>query len=345
MIRYSKKLVIEYYNLFETAQVLPSRQKQVEDVIKRAVENKPRYDSVLSLGMFPRMPWFFIAAIHNLESGFDFNTHLHNGDPLTAKTVRVPSGRPRLGTPPFKWENSALDALLLKGFDKVRSWALPELLWRLECYNGLGYRLYHPNVLSPYLWSFTQHYKRGKYVSDEDGWDENFESDQVGAAALIRRMLETGVISSSEIDMSIPKQELPTIRYSEKEVIDYGDYVQNHLNQFPGIKLKVDKWPGPKTSAAFCSVYGRFLVGDPREKDQRQIDDQQHQAFPGLPVKFYSSECMSHYSTLVQSYLNRFPNTWVSVDGWLGNNSSDAFNEIHGMYLLGDPRSGNSVGV
>jgi len=38
-----------------------------------------------------------------------FKLHLHNGDPLTARTVNVPKGRPKTGQPPFAWGISAKD--------------------------------------------------------------------------------------------------------------------------------------------------------------------------------------------------------------------------------------------
>ena len=44
------------------------------------------------------------------------------------------------------------------GFDQT--------LYELERYNGFGYRDRRPQVLSPYLWSFSNHYSRGKYVAD-----------------------------------------------------------------------------------------------------------------------------------------------------------------------------------
>ena len=40
------------------------------------------------------------------------------------------------------------------------------MLFRLEAYNGSGYRDKHPDVKTPYLWSFSNHYTRGKYVAD-----------------------------------------------------------------------------------------------------------------------------------------------------------------------------------
>jgi lysozyme family protein len=40
------------------------------------------------------IPWGFVAVIHNMEASLDFTKHLHNGDPLTSKTVQVPVARP-----------------------------------------------------------------------------------------------------------------------------------------------------------------------------------------------------------------------------------------------------------
>ena len=65
--------------------------------------------------------------------------HLHNGDPLQARTVHVPSGRPVVGSPPFTWRQSALDALTLKGFHEVGDWSVPHMLYLLEKYNGTAY--------------------------------------------------------------------------------------------------------------------------------------------------------------------------------------------------------------
>ena len=54
-----------------------------------------------------------LGIIHSLEAEFNFNTHLHNGDPLSAQTVHVPRGRPPTGNPPFQWLDSAIDALTM----------------------------------------------------------------------------------------------------------------------------------------------------------------------------------------------------------------------------------------
>src|SRR5207344_1050510 len=67
-----------------------------------------------------------------------------------------------------------------------------------ESYNGMGYRRFHPEVKTPYLWSFTHHYTRGKYVADGT-WSPTTVSKQVGAAALLRRLAERGAMSAPSI--------------------------------------------------------------------------------------------------------------------------------------------------
>jgi len=57
------------------------------------------------------------------------------------------------------------------------------MLYEFEKWNGFGYRLYHPKVLSPYLWGFSNHYTSGKYTADGK-FDESAVSTQCGAAVL-----------------------------------------------------------------------------------------------------------------------------------------------------------------
>ena len=130
-----------------------------------------------------------------MESGQRFDRHLHNGDPLTARTKHYPPGRPKKGNPPFSWEESAIDALKLQKIHKVFNWDLPTLLYKIEEYNGWGYRKYH-HINSPYLWSWSNHYKSGKYVADGK-WSDSAVSAQCGAAVLLKRMEQRGKIDIS----------------------------------------------------------------------------------------------------------------------------------------------------
>jgi|GEM_PF-6243671 len=178
----------EYESLFARAAIRPERQSIVSATARSMADavHWPRYVAVAdTLGVPPHL----IALIHAMESGLSFSGHLHNGDPLTARTVHVPAGHPLQGNPPFTWEESAADALRLHKLDAWGDWSLAGFAYVLERYNGFGYRR-HGNV-SPYLWSFTTAYTRGKYVSDGH-FDPQAVSQQAGAMALLRGLAECG---------------------------------------------------------------------------------------------------------------------------------------------------------
>ncbi len=180
----------EYRDLFASCQVRPEKAKQVGSVKDKIVGNRTRYANVEAI---TGVPWFVIGAIHNLEGSLNFNTHLHNGDPLTARTVHVPKGRPVAGKPPFRWEDSAVDALQFDNLTSLKKWTLPATLFKLEGFNGFGYRTRHPDVLTPYLWSFSNHYTKGKFVRDRV-FDPNATSNQCGAATIFLVLVKDGTI-------------------------------------------------------------------------------------------------------------------------------------------------------
>jgi lysozyme family protein len=165
-------------------------QAELEGVLRAIRENKGRYEKISQM-TGGKIPWDFIAVIHNLECGLNFKKHLHNGDPLTARTVLVPRGRPATGSPPFSFEDSAVDALTMPGkaYHLEDDWSIPAILYRLEGFNGYGYRKYHPDVNSPYLWSGSGHYTRGKYVADSQ-WSSSAVSKQLGSALVLKALRE-----------------------------------------------------------------------------------------------------------------------------------------------------------
>jgi lysozyme family protein len=141
----------------------------------------------------PGVPWYFIACVHYLECSFSFTKHLHNGDPLTGYTVHVPAHRPKVGhAPPFTFEESAVDAIKLMKYDQVTNWSLPFILLKLEGYNGFGYN--KKGIRTPYLWSYSNHYTKGKYVKD-GVYDANAVSNQLGAAVILKRMEQRALIN------------------------------------------------------------------------------------------------------------------------------------------------------
>ncbi|MCH4565132.1 hypothetical protein MKP05_18705 [Halomonas sp. EGI 63088] len=261
----------EYERLFESCRIRPERMAQVERTIDKLIQHRSRYEAVAARR---GVPWCFVALVHNMESGGNFNCHLHNGDPLTARTVQVPAGRPTQGSPPFTWEESAADAMALKRLGERTDWSLAGTLFQLEKYNGWGYRRHHPEVLSPYLWSFSEHYERGKYVAD-GRWSDTAVSRQCGAAVVLRRMAEKGLVDFTDqprvtlyaaTDAEPAEPEPLVSRHSTRRAADAkrAENLQRWLNTFPGIFLRVDGIPGDNTSEAYRIVTGAYLPGDPR---------------------------------------------------------------------------------
>lgn len=175
----------ERYRAQWDAMRIPSDAKHAElgRIAQKLVAHKATYQSVM---VKTGVPWFMIAVIHERESDANFHTHLHNGDPLTHRTVHVPSGRPRWGKPPFTWEESAVDALDMRGLDNVHDWSIERICYELEAYNGWGYRMH--GVPSAYLWSWSSVYKGGKYIAD-GVWSDSKWDPQPGCMPLIARMM------------------------------------------------------------------------------------------------------------------------------------------------------------
>jgi lysozyme family protein len=202
----TSKMRDEYARLFATCTVRKNRKTEVEGVITRMMKARDRYEQVSHA---TGVPWFIIAVIHNMECAGRFDCHLHNGDPLRARTVQVPKGRPVSGSPPFRWETSAVDALTFDGFDAWTDWSVSGTLYKLEAFNGLGYRKRKEPVPTPYLWAATPHYEAGKYVRDGK-FDPKAVSGQIGAAALLRRMSDQHLIEFG--DATPPTAELREAR-------------------------------------------------------------------------------------------------------------------------------------
>jgi lysozyme family protein len=263
-VQLTEALRAEYQSLFDRCQIKTSKAVEVDRLVSTIIGNKPRYAGV---GDPFGIPWSVIAIIHHMECSQNFDEHLHNGDPLTARTIHEPCGRPSSGNPPFTWEGSAADALAFEGLTRWKDWSVPGILYSLEGYNGWGYRLYHPDVKSPYLWSGSNHYVSGKYVADGT-WSESAVSRQCGAATLLRRIAEKGQLAAEPhvADIEFANFSLQSFKYAPGKVIAAAIELQRFLNRFPGIYLKEDGTLGDSTSEACKRVFGRYLLGDPRNR-------------------------------------------------------------------------------
>lgn len=256
MSEFTKTLQKEYEDLYNLMEIRLDKLSIVETNTDKILQNKSRYQAV---GEPLHIPWYFVGIIHSMESSQNFSRHLHNGDPLTARTIQVPKGMPKTGNPPFTWEESATDALISHKLNQVGEWSLSRTLYEFERYNGWGYRMRHPHVFSPYLWSFSNHYTKGKYIADGT-WSETAVSQQIGAVVLLRRLEERNEIASFK---ALPSVKGPFFAYSnnvEPRAID----LQRFLNTFEGITLLVDGKPGMKTSEAIKSLFGNYLPKTPK---------------------------------------------------------------------------------
>ena len=185
----SRLLRQEYQQRFDSAKVLPARQETVTQSVRKILDNRARYERITRS---ITMPWYFLAIIHGLEADFRFDLHLHNGDPLTGRTTHVPAGRPAQGTPPFSWEESAMDAIAVNRYDKWNDWTIAGMMVAWERYNGFGYRNY--GIHSPYVWACTDLYTKGRYIAD-GRFDANAESRQCGAVAVLKGLIASGSVS------------------------------------------------------------------------------------------------------------------------------------------------------
>lgn len=188
------ELMKTYRERFVKMNIRPERLKSVKFITDKVIANKSRYEVVSKA---TKVPWYVIGIIHMMECGGSFDKHMHNGDSLAGRTERYPPGRP-VADPvagpgkPYTWEESAIDSLLHEKLDQVSSWHIESILYHLEKYNGMGYYSSKANIPSPYLWSFTDIYTKGKYkeIKQNGKWisvfDPELVSQQVGAAAMLK---------------------------------------------------------------------------------------------------------------------------------------------------------------
>ena len=79
-------------------------------------------------------------------------------------------------------------------------------------------------------------------------------------------MAEKGAIEFIEPIEIGTEAPVPLIHYSSEEKSNQAEELQMFLNRLPGIYVKVDGYPGEKTSDAFKQVTGYYLHGDPRNE-------------------------------------------------------------------------------
>ncbi len=202
-----------YTSLWAQMDIKPNRLDLITRQADKIISFKERYQPIVDA---TGVPYYIIGLIHLRESNFNFNTHLHNGDPLTGRTYRVPAGRPLKGSPPFTFEESAIDALRQKGYDKITDWSIERIAYILEKYNGFGY--VSRGINSPYLWAGTDNYTRGKYVRDHV-FSASTVDTQLGTMGILKVIFDktedAPKITQTQIAIEAPKAEPPKVTTKE----------------------------------------------------------------------------------------------------------------------------------
>lgn len=186
-----------YQQLWATCQLRKSWLDRVGAIAKQIVSYRPHYDAIEQA---TTVPWWFVGILHYRTSNFG-NAHLHNGDPLTGRTVRNPAGRPF--HPPanghsYTFAESAIDALRGQQFDRDPDRSVEAWLWRFDLWNG--FRYLEQGLNSEYLWNGTNHFgsgnNRGKYLPN-GVFDPNSQPEQVGTAAILWYLYHQGMLNST----------------------------------------------------------------------------------------------------------------------------------------------------
>lgn len=197
MVAFSlQKLKADNTDRWNRASLNADRVKEFEKVAKALMSGYDKYRDVsMRVSQMPNcheVPWYVIAVIHEREASRRWDRNIAQGDPWCVVSTHVPQGRG-----PFKsWEDAACDALVncapfaAKNID----WSIGGTLTLLERYNGLGYASMKPPLPSPYIWSGTNQYTKGKYVKDRDFRPEVVDK-QVGCAGLLIAMSQITTIN------------------------------------------------------------------------------------------------------------------------------------------------------
>lgn len=180
--------------LWDSVTIKGSQVFRIDKAISLFIDNKSTYLSIEKMRK-GGVPAPIIFTLHGRESTWSFKKHLHEGSPLTSRTKWVPKGRPK--APPangksYTFLESAEDALYkLKDLESIDWTKCDDALYNIEKYNGLGYLKYRP-IHSPYLWSGTNHYTKGKYVADGK-YSSTAIDKQLGTCAILKRMQTRGI--------------------------------------------------------------------------------------------------------------------------------------------------------
>lgn len=233
--------------------IRPARLGEANATARKAINGKATYQQVERL---TGVPWYFVALCHYRESNFDFDTYLGNGESLKRVTCLVPKGR----GPFASFIDGAVDALRIQHFVGTQDWCIARTLYRLECFNGLGYHA--KGVNSPYLYGGSTLYgpteaRGGKFVADHV-FDPNHVDTQLGTAVILHSMMsQDSSITLDDSPSIVPRSE------PDEDVASSVLLMQQTLNKLgANPPLDEDGISGPKTKAAVSQFQQQHALED-----------------------------------------------------------------------------------
>ena len=170
-----RRTVFYYEALYHSMQIKPAYSKELEYAKKAVLKNKEIY---MEAEIYTGVPWQLIGALHYRESNCNMNRQLLNGQLYYKRT----SIEPKHKGPWKSWMDSTIFAFK---YEPLKSTRLGDVLKYAERYNGMGY--VRKGINSPYVWSYTTHYTKGKYVAD-GRYSPYAVSKQVGVAPLLKEL-------------------------------------------------------------------------------------------------------------------------------------------------------------
>lgn len=249
----SSALIVHYETNFNGVQIRPEWAKIVHRSVRRIYESRDLYQStvreIVSRG-FSAPPWWLIGAIHTLEADNVDTRSIRNGAIMWSNVCQREN----------PWRRDAVAGIVerLPAHLSECDWTLDECLHFAEAWNGWGYLVNHPEILSPYIWSGTTRAGLpGKYTRD-GLFDPSAASEQPGVAALLKGLIEAGVVEP--IEPARPEGKAPgcfELAAPSLETL----MIQRVVNAaiWPET-VKVDGIFGQKTRQAFLSTYPELRI-------------------------------------------------------------------------------------
>lgn len=240
-----------YANLWGKADLASTKRDDALSVARKIITLRDRYEPVAETIGYPNV-WPLIGALHTREADNSFAGVLHNGERIIGtgrRTSLVPSGRGPFST----WEEAAVDALRLKGWQSIDEWPIARWLYEAERYNGFGY--FSRGINSPYVWAATTLQQRGKYVADgkfsSSTWDQ-----QLGVAAILKAIFEL----EASLEPGAGEPEPPAVIDRSELISDLVSAIAPILEKYVMAGAAVDQ---TKSWAQSKTIWGALIAAAP----------------------------------------------------------------------------------